>query len=381
MENKVKTQHELGAVHLEKKGLDKERFKDLIKGHKVYFIGIDLTLESRTKFIENWSHQEGYIWIDTTQPEPDSKLITLDELEEMLTESKVDQKFILPNNWSVEVTRNNVDTLSEWRGDDGLKIEPVEGRLNSDKIWSGVPKFEIITLEQFKKYVMKTEETKVLKVGDKIELCGIDYEVKGNSYFYLDSDRYINWKCFEFMGTDKRFQFQNRILGYRTSGDFPVCNSRKDLTKFVNAIRDEYQKHMNKMEKTRLILPSEAQSIINIACEGWKPKLAERWAVDMVQGKSIEITEDFYKEMRNACTPSQHKVFDEIFGKDEPECPYEDGELIFVRLGADKPWVLRYATGEMDDQGRAWIYSDQQTKGDKCKLPEHAKAPNVKLPE
>jgi hypothetical protein len=32
--------------------------------------------------------------------------------------------------------------------------------------------------------------------------------------------------------------------------------------------------------------------------------------------RNIEISEDFYKEMRKACTAEQHKLFDDIFGKD-----------------------------------------------------------------
>ena len=64
------------------------------------------------------------------------------------------------------------------------------------------------------------------------------------------------------------------------------------------------------------ITAEQAQSIINIACENWKKKLAEKWANNIVLNKEIEISEEFYKEMRKACTEPQNKLFDKIFGED-----------------------------------------------------------------
>lgn len=58
----------------------------------------------------------------------------------------------------------------------------------------------------------------------------------------------------------------------------------------------------------------QAQQIIDIACDTWKKTLASKWAVDIVMGKPIEITGEFYREMRCACTVPQHKLFDTIFG-------------------------------------------------------------------
>lgn len=69
----------------------------------------------------------------------------------------------------------------------------------------------------------------------------------------------------------------------------------------------------------RIIKSSQAQDIINIACNTWKPKLANEWAKSIVLNEDIEVSDSFYKEMRKACTIDQHKLFDEIFGKYEPE--------------------------------------------------------------
>ena len=52
----------------------------------------------------------------------------------------------------------------------------------------------------------------------------------------------------------------------------------------------------------------------SIACDRWKGKL-----IDMFQGfanqDKLEVTKDVYEDMRDACTVSQRKVFDKIFGK------------------------------------------------------------------
>jgi hypothetical protein len=72
-------------------------------------------------------------------------------------------------------------------------------------------------------------------------------------------------------------------------------------------------------EKTRFpftLTPFNAQNILKIACNNWKETLAEKWAKDIVLNQNILIDEQFYKEMRNACTAPQNELFDEIFGKD-----------------------------------------------------------------
>lgn len=61
---------------------------------------------------------------------------------------------------------------------------------------------------------------------------------------------------------------------------------------------------------------TDAQSIINIACESWKSELADKWGKSIVLDKVIIIYEQFYKKMRVACTHEQNLLFDKIFGKD-----------------------------------------------------------------
>jgi len=63
---------------------------------------------------------------------------------------------------------------------------------------------------------------------------------------------------------------------------------------------------------------NQAESIIDIACNSWKETLINKWANDYFIEGTVKVTEHFYKEMCEACTAEQHKLFDEIFGKDEP---------------------------------------------------------------
>ena len=69
--------------------------------------------------------------------------------------------------------------------------------------------------------------------------------------------------------------------------------------------------------KNRILTPQNATRIINIACSKWKPKLAEKWATNIVLNKDTEISEEFYQEMRKACTTDQNILFDEIFGDEQ----------------------------------------------------------------
>jgi hypothetical protein len=44
--------------------------------------------------------------------------------------------------------------------------------------------------------------------------------------------------------------------------------------------------------------------------------------------QSVEISEQFYKEMREACNSMQHSVLDEVFGKDAPKWEPKTGDWV-----------------------------------------------------
>lgn len=89
----MKTQKQLGSVHLKIEGLDKDKFRKLVEGHNVWD-GEDMeevfeseqTTESALRgiYIENCIRCQSARWVVTDELDKNSKLIALDELEEML---------------------------------------------------------------------------------------------------------------------------------------------------------------------------------------------------------------------------------------------------------------------------------------------------------
>lgn len=135
--------------------------------------------------------------------------------------------------------------------------------------------------------------------------------------------------------------------------DLEVQNLPKQSVKdFLNQINKQMRK----------ITWRQANEIIHIACDKWANKLADQWGSNIVLGKEIEIKEEFYREMRAACTDAQNKLFDEIFGKDVPECPYKDGDPVWVRDREDQTWLFRYSTGKFENE-RIQVYEFQKKSG------------------
>jgi hypothetical protein len=133
--------------------------------------------------------------------------------------------------------------------------------------------------------------------------------------------------------------------------------------------------------KNRILTPQNATRIINIACSTWKPKLAEKWATNIVLNKDTEIPEEFYQEMRKACTTDQNTLFDEIFGSDEQLiniCDLKIGEAMIVHDNSTR-WngtiISRIWSGDndkphyvdMNDRKSTWDGSPK-FKGKKVKL-------------
>lgn len=229
-----------------------------------------------------------------------------------------------------------------------------------------------------------------------------------------------------------------------------TINLRKDYQEITFEQFKKYILKQDNMDTTNIdkrfpfyLQPVNAQTIINIACSTWKPKLASMWAHNMVLGNSIEISEEFYKEMRNACSVEQHRLFDSIFGKDVEDfpykvgnwiaidgvvakiteintdsshiywikhtpnantgggfsfkcyknrirfatseeiakaiCPYKDGELIWVKTNG--VWLLRYSNGKITSSGDAEVYYNQLKGGSVTRWPIHRKAEGITLPE
>jgi len=106
---------------------------------------------------------------------------------------------------------------------------------------------------------------------------------------------------------------------------------------------------------TKTITYQQAQQIIDIACSEWKDTLFEKWGKDIILKRSIVISQEFYDQMRKACTASQHKLFDEIFGKDKPE--YKVGD--WVTWSGKTPITAQIIRQSGSIGGPCWVLNEE----------------------
>jgi hypothetical protein len=106
------------------------------------------------------------------------------------------------------------------------------------------------------------------------------------------------------------------------------------------------------------------------------------WATNIVLNKDTEISEEFYQEMRLACTATQNEIFDEIFGKDEQLIKASDLKIGEAMIVQDKTtwWngaiISRIWSDEDEDEPLYVNMNDRRTtwsgqldfKGKKVKL-------------
>jgi hypothetical protein len=95
----------------------------------------------------------------------------------------------------------------------------------------------------------ETEEFKEMKLGDSIKFFNAIYQVdfnKSTKHYFLinESNNRQNSQMFDQLGIDK-FDFQEKILGYRTRGGFPECKTISELNKFVKALYKKYYEYKN----------------------------------------------------------------------------------------------------------------------------------------
>lgn len=87
--------------------------------------------------------------------------------------------------------------------------------------------------------------------------------------------------------------------------------------------------------------PQDAQRIIDVACSTWKKDLASEWSENIVLSKTTSISEDFYEEMRAACTKEQHILFDEIFGNDVDFSILNDTDVFYLKTKKRQAFLFR----------------------------------------
>ena len=126
--------------------------------------------------------------------------------------------------------------------------------------------------------------------------------------------------------------------------------------------------------KNRILTPEDATRIINMACWSWKPKLADKWAKHIILDMNIKIDEEFYKEMRSACTTEQNELFDEIFGKDKRLISTSDlaiGEAMMI-VDPNNRWDGAIISRIWNEKGKDETFVNM-------KDPKYTWTPNPKL--
>lgn len=122
--------------------------------------------------------------------------INLEEFKKHVLKEEVIDKFVLPEMWCVEVTRENVTILEGWRdrGKDSLSTGGFNGGyLHSNKYWKNciMVGYKEISFEQFKKYVLN--QTEMEKVFVKVIDFGKSYDTHTDARKY-GCTNYHYWK-------------------------------------------------------------------------------------------------------------------------------------------------------------------------------------------
>ena len=187
--------------------------------------------------------------------------------------------------------------------------------------------------------------------GEWWKFKGAGYENFTEDKLYMqENDSIDSYKCF----VDDKFDL-NGFHPY-TSTYF----TKPTLEELVNHFTES--KFENK-PNMRTITHTDAKKLIKAACDEWKEDLILHWADKIcIESEKIEVHDAYYAKMRKDATPAQHKVLDEVFGK---ECKFEDGELyvcknsgITIVLAYDKSReVFTNLVGEWDESS---FYSIQK---------------------
>ena len=280
-------------------------------------------------------------------------VITLEEWDEIVN------GFVLPEKWCIKVTEESRNFLTRWvlmQPTFDRKYLPIKWWVVSEnnvddsyQKWSSKTNssYTEITLKQFRKYVLKEKIDKrvytiedlsegrvaVINDGTIEELTTVfkaafpDNETTPSRIFKHYSRR---------QGVPKEW---DAILNDAMLTKLPA----QSVKEFINQLKTE---NMDNRFPFKLTV-NQAQSIIDIACAKWKETLAELWAKQMLVDKVVIIQEKFYKEMREACTPEQNKLFDDIFGSDEEQFSVGDWVVVEKYISQDNLGKTYYKIGKV----------------------------------
>ena len=161
-------------------------------------------------------------------------------------------------------------------------------------------------------YTIKGTKLPIIPEGTEYRIVDWDYDAESSS-FKLIKENFISYGW-------------NHYKGYT----YILCEKEnyKGSACFMIKLNDIQKLTKTQEPMTRKIKYSDAQRIVDIACETWKELLFNSWGKDIVLKKDINIPSEDYQNMRKACTEAQHKLFDDIFGKDKPQ--FKIGDWVYI---------------------------------------------------
>lgn len=238
----------------------------------------------------------------------------------------------LPKDWYIEVTEENLEELDTWRK--SVASECANHRLKvgyfimskhyRDESYYYGSVYEHYLLADHKKINLETFR-KITNMKPAFSIKGTKLPSIPKGTFY----RTCNWLTSEndkdnINHYDKNFvsyglkEFRGETYVLAETNDYQGINYWMFKLSDIERLWKE-QNQKQDIKKSFTINAKQAQSIIDIACSAWKKQLAEKWANNIVLNKETEISEEFYKEMRAACTAPQNELFDKIFGKEDDD--------------------------------------------------------------
>lgn len=158
----------------------------------------------------------------------------------------------------------------------------------------------------------------------------------------------------------------------------PSYNMKNYFIIKLETIKQLANTNTNTMEKMHQITPNQAKNIIEIACSGWRKKLAEKWAVKIMLDETIEVSDEFVKEMFSASNETQIKLLNTIFKSNEIDLnnPKTINNLSLFRLDGDISNSLMAIRSNGKYENKAFFLNEQfdwkldrDEKGALCLIP------------
>jgi hypothetical protein len=271
-------------------------------------------------------------------------VLTLDEFFDIINGSE------LPEKWCVEVTKENVKILEDWRNHGPRSLprgSDIYGYLSVNKVWTPIISdgYTEITTEQFERLVLKLEP-KTLPTHWVIRPTNETEGAAVLTWFNANGERIYG------RGDEQSYYWH--FPAYEPTNHCLISRIHND--NYTEITFAEFQEHVLKenpnksqpMTKTHQVKKAELEQIHNVACSTWKSKIAELTLRNPF-GDRVELTQTEVDEMFTAATESQRPVLVGVFGEPTKGIYLTqdtvDGLELFKRNGADYNTLIAVRCG------------------------------------